>query len=438
MDLRHRSITLSAALSLSLASAWPARAQAPEAPSPPAPPAAAASPRPTPAAPAPASPPGPAPALAEASAAPAPLVLGPRRLDPQSGRYVASYGSGTALLTLDPRLQARLERTLAESASPYAATVLLDPRTGRILAMAEYSRAEPHRASGLALRATSPAASIFKIVTAAALLEQGYSPEEPVCYHGGLHRLAPRLLENDARRDRACMPLTAAFGHSANVVFAKLADRGLTADLLRAEAERFLFNGPIPFATPVEPSRADIPADRFGLANTAAGFGEVRLSPLHAALLAAVVANKGVLVPPWMVELVDGGEAPPSLEPVRVVDEKVAEQLADMMRETVARGTALRAFARPPRELRGVTVAGKTGSLNEQRPFLDHTWFVGYAPADEPQVVVASVVVNGPLWRVRAPWVAREALAAYFADHLADAAAPGEPLRLARRDPPPR
>jgi cell division protein FtsI/penicillin-binding protein 2 len=345
---------------------------------------------------------------------------------------VAAYGGGTALLTLDPRLQARLERTLAHSAAPYAATVLLDPRTGRVLAMAEYSKAEPERTDGLALRPISPAASVFKIVTAAALLEQGYSPDEPVCYHGGLHRLQPRLLENDPRRDRACLPLTAAFGHSANVVFAKLADRGLTPGLLEAEAERFLFNAPIPFAAAVEPSRAVIPTDRFGLANTAAGFGEVRLSALHAALLAAVVANRGVLVPPWVVELVEGGDGPPALEPVRIVDERVAEQLAAMMRETVARGTAARSFARPPRELRGVAVAGKTGSLHEQRPFRDHTWFVGYAPAEAPQVVVATVVVNGPIWRVRAPWVAREALAAYFADHLAGAAPVG-PARLARR-----
>ena len=369
------------------------------------------------------------PALAEAPAA----ALGPRRLDAQSGRWVAPYGGGQALLTLDPRLQARLERTLSDSASPYAATVLLDPRTGRILAMAEYSKAEPERAGGLALRAISPAASIFKIVTTAALLEQGYSPDEPVCYHGGLRRLAPRLLENDARRDHACLPLAAAFGHSTNVVFAKLADRGLTAELLQAEADRFLFNATIPFAAPVEPSRATIPSDRFGLANTAAGFGDVRLSALHAALLGAVVANRGVLVPPWVVELVDGGEAPPILEPVRVLDERVAEQLGAMMRETVTRGTATRVFARAPRELRGVTVAGKTGSLNEQKPFRDHTWFVGYAPAEAPQVVVASVVVNGPLWRVRAPWVAREALAAYFADQLAEAAAREAPLRLARR-----
>jgi len=363
---------------------------------------------------------------------PAP-VLGARHLDTATGRFLASYGDGEAVLTLDARLQKKLQRTLTSYDVPYGATVLLDPRTGRVLAMAEHTRGQP-QATNLSLKAISPAASIFKIVTAAALLEQGYSPEEPVCYHGGNHRLAPRLLADDSRRDSACLPLSAAFGHSANVVFAKLADRGLTPEVLRAVAARFLFNATIPFPSPVETSRAEIPEDRFGLANTAAGFGDVRLSALHAALLAAVVANRGVLAPPWVVELVQGTEpAPPLAEPMRIIDERVAEALGAMMRETVTRGTAQRAFSRPPRELRGVHVAGKTGSLNEQRPFRDHTWFVGYAPAEDPQVVVASVVVNGPLWRVRAPWVAREALAAYFADRVAELRVAEAPRQVAWR-----
>jgi peptidoglycan glycosyltransferase len=369
------------------------------------------------------SPPGP-PSAEGAPARPAPVrpapVLGGRHLDAATGRFLASYGAGEAVLTLDARLQKRLERTLSDYDVPYGATVLLDPRTGRVLAMAEHARGQPG-ATNLSLRANSPAASIFKIVTAAALLEQGYSPEEPVCFHGGNHRLAPRLLVDDSRRDNSCLPLATAFGHSANVVFAKLADRGLSPEVLRATAGRFFFNSAIPFPSPVETSRAEIPEDRFGLANAAAGFGDVRLSALHAAMLGAVVANRGVLVPPWVVELVRGGEpAPPLLEPVRIVDEQVAAALGAMMRATVTSGTAQRAFARPPRELRGVSVAGKTGSLNEQRPFRDHTWFVGYAPAEDPQVVVATVVVNGPLWRVRAPWVAREALSAYFADRVVE------------------
>jgi peptidoglycan glycosyltransferase len=97
---------------------------------------------------------------------------------------------------------------------------------------------------------------------------------------------------------------------------------------LRAEAERFLFNAEIPFARPVEVSRAEIPEDPFALASTAAGFGPVRLSPLHGAVLAAIVANGGVFVPPEVVASVDGAQPPASAEPRRVLDERVAQALA--------------------------------------------------------------------------------------------------------------
>jgi penicillin-binding protein A len=360
------------------------------------------------------------------------------RLDPALGRYVAPLGAGRAILTLDPRLQERLERYLAEYQVPYGAVVLLEPGTGRVVALAEHARAEPGR-HGFALRATAPAASIFKIVTSAALLEQGIQPDESVCYHGGRHRLQPRLLDDDPRRDRSCVSLASAFGRSTNVVFAKLAGRGLSPDLLRAEAQRFLFNVPIPFAEGFEVSRADIPSDPFGLAQTAAGFGAVRLTPLHGALLAAIVANRGVHVPPVVVDEVDGGAAPPVGEPLRIVDEGIAGALAEMMRRTVTEGTARRIFHRLPGPLRGVSVAGKTGSLADRNPYRDWSWFVGYAPADDPQIAVAAVVGNGTVWRVRASTVARDALADWFAVRVASADAPGL-VRTARAEhhaPPP-
>ncbi len=365
-----------------------------------------------------AAPPRQAPPVA-APIAERPVALGIPQLDPALGRYVASLGDGhRAVLTIDPRLQERLDRTLASYAVPWGATVLLEPATGRVLALAQHSQAEPLRAD-LALTPIAPAASIFKIVTAAALLERGVGPEDEVCYHGGKHRLQPRLLADDPRRDRRCLTLASAFGHSANVVFAKLADRGLDANTLRLTAERFLFNAPIAFARPVEASPAVIPDDPFELANTAAGFGSVRLSPLHAALIAAVVANGGVLVPPVLVEASDGAGLPPPLAPWRVVDEAVALELAEMMRTTVTEGTARRVFRRAPAPLREIAIAGKTGSLADREPFRDYSWFIGFAPADRPQVVVASVVVNGRLWRVRAPQVARDALEAYFSTRVA-------------------
>jgi penicillin-binding protein A len=338
-------------------------------------------------------------------------ALGPRRLDPISGRYVASLGAGEATLTLDPRLQERLERFLAGYAVPWGAVVVMEPSTGRILALAEHANAEPD-ARDLSLRALAPAASIFKIVTAAALLGQGVPADEEVCYHGGRHRLQPRLLADDPRRDHRCMTLASAMGKSANVVFAKLASRGLTAEALRAEAGRFLFDAAIPFARPVEVSKANIPEDGFGLANTAAGFGDVRLSPLHGALIAAIVANGGLYVPPVLVDGAQGVTLPPAAESRRVVEEDVAQALAEMMETTVTEGTARRAFRRPGPSVGQVAIAGKTGSLADKNPYRDYSWFVGFAPVDKPRIAVAAVVVNGPVWRVKATTVAREAIAA--------------------------
>lgn len=356
-------------------------------------------------------------AAPEAPPAPPP-ELGPIRFDGEAGRYVAALGEGQARLTIDPALQKKLTKLLSDYRVPWGATVLLEPRTGRVLAMAEHSQKEKG-ASGLALRAIGPAASIFKIVTASALLQRGVGPDETVCYHGGKHRIAKNNLADDPRRDRRCLTLTAAMGHSANVVFAKLADRGLTPDLLRAEADRWLFNGTIPFARPVEISTAGIPEDPFALATTAAGFGEVKLSALHGALIAAVVANGGVLVPPELVEAVEGVSAPARTDPRRVVEQPVADALARMLRTTTTEGTARKIFRRDRwarrSPLREVQVAGKTGSLSDRSPFRDYSWFVGYAPADEPQVVVATIIVNERLWRVKAPFVAHHALEAYFA-----------------------
>jgi cell division protein FtsI/penicillin-binding protein 2 len=369
------------------------------------------------AAPAAAAPVAPAALVVEPPREPPPQ-LGEPRLDPSTGRYVASLGSGRAILTIDPRLQARLEKTLASYAVPWGATVLLEPGTGRVLAMAEHSDAEPQR-KGIATAAFAPAASVFKIVTAAALLEQGVRPGDEVCFHGGKHRLQPKLLADDPRRDRTCFSLATAFGHSANVVFAKLAERGLDPAVLRSTAGRFLFNGEIPFSRPIEMSRADFPADPFQLANTAAGFGAVKLSPLHAALLASIVANGGQFVPPALIESVEGASAPAPRTPVRVVDEGVAGALGEMMRSTCSEGTARRAFRRASGPLRGVSVAGKTGSLTDPTPYRDYTWFVGFAPADHPQVVVATLIVNGRLWRVRAPMVAKDALEAFFGTRVA-------------------
>jgi cell division protein FtsI/penicillin-binding protein 2 len=87
-----------------------------------------------------------------------------------------------------------------------------------------------------------------------------------------------------------------------------------------------------------------------------------------------------------------------------------------MMKNTVTSGTATSSFRERGRRVLGdIEVAGKTGSLsNHQKPFKDYSWFVGFAPADDPQIAVAAVVVNGLKWTIHAPYVAREAFRSYL------------------------
>ena len=64
--------------------------------------------------------------------------------------------------------------------------------------------------------------------------------------------------------------------------------------------------------------------------------------------------------------------------------------------------------------LGNIVVSGKTGSLADRKPYKDYSWFVGFAPSNNPTIAVAAVVVNSTLWRIKAPFVAREALRAYL------------------------
>lgn len=310
------------------------------------------------------------------------------------------YGSDAALAR-------ELERVLAQGKTPYAATVLLEVGSGRVLAVAEHSTRGP--STGLAHKPLAPAASVFKIVTSSALLRAGVPAGERVCARGGMRRLNQRVLVDDPGKDRECTTLFDALPRSQNTAIAKLALKYLEPDLLRAEAQRFGFDAPLPLDVRVAeaPSAARIPEDPFGFAEAAAGFGDVKLSAMHGAVLAAVVATGGVLVPPRY------GDAEGIAGATRVVDEGHAETLRRMMADTVTSGTARRAFASGPK-LR-MSAAGKTGSLTDYATGLDTSWFVGFAPAERPQVAVASVVVNQGKWHVKAPYVAKEALRSYFA-----------------------
>jgi penicillin-binding protein A len=322
------------------------------------------------------------------------------------GRYVVSRDGTEQLLTLDPILQDKLQQILQTYQTPYGAVVAMEPSTGRVLAMAEHSAQDP-RLRGLTTRAVFPAASIFKIVTASALLESGIQPDSPECFHGGKRRISEKLLV-DSSRDQRCYSLSTALAMSANAVFAKLTFKHLSSEQLEAAAESFHFNRPLDFVVPTDISLAAIPSDPLGLASAGSGFGDVYLSPLHGAVIAATIANQGR----WRAPILIDGEPPSSSQSEQVVAEPIARQLADMLQETITSGTARRTFRE--RGFRVLGAVGKTCSLADRNPYRDYTWFVGFAPKESPEVAVAAVIVNTARWRIRATWLGREAMRIYL------------------------
>ena len=348
-------------------------------------------------------------------------------------RWVATDAFGRRIeFSLAPALQTRVQRILHDYQVPYAALVAIEPASGRVLAYVSHSSANPN-ADDLARDPTPPAASVFKLITASALIDAGVVPETRMCYGGGSSRLEAIDLQDDRRRDGSCASLAEALGNSINAVFAKLADRHLDATTLRRYATSFGFGQKLPFAVPLPASPAEFPSERLEFARTAAGFWHVHMSPLHAALIAATFANGGQMPAPTLVDRVVGADGRVSNTaragaPRSVLAPATAHSVAQMMLRTVQSGTAHSAFfderGRPL--VPGVAVAGKTGSLNGAEPFRAYSWWVGFAPADKPTIALAALIVNTAQWRIKSSFLAREALHAYL-----NAAPSAPPARLA-------
>ncbi|HEY1691305.1 MAG TPA: penicillin-binding transpeptidase domain-containing protein [Polyangiaceae bacterium] len=344
------------------------------------------------------------------------------------GSVKAPSAAGSAELTLDADLQRTALGLLSTHHVPEAAVVLMDVASGKVLVYANHvEHGTPH---DLCAEATAPSASVFKVVTAAALVEDAHlGPDTKQCYSGGEQRITAADLVDDPQRDRWCTTLGGAMGRSINTVFARLAREHLAPGQLETMARRFGYGQPFPFDVPVQPSGLHVPTEPLEFARTAAGFWNTTLSPLEAAEISAIVAREGESVRPGVVERVvapDGRvawSAPETAPAHRVVSREIAAQLGTMMERTVAEGTSWRAFhdGRGGVFLPGITVAGKTGTLTENETHRYYSWFTGFAPshpqAGVRQVAVAVLLVNGPNWQVKANVVARDVLRAYFASH---------------------
>jgi cell division protein FtsI/penicillin-binding protein 2 len=341
------------------------------------------------------------------------------------GYFAATSDGGRAELTLDPQMQEATDEVLRTFAIPYAGAVVLSVPDGRVLAMVGRSSADPRLgAEELALRAWAPAASVFKVVSASALVELGgVTGATRTCYHGGVSAVLPDNLVDIPRIDGRCDTLAYGLGKSQNAILAKLASRHLTTDSLGRVGAAFGFGEAIPFELPVEPSHLDVPADPLEFARTAAGFWHSTLSPMHGALLAATIASQGVMPAPTLVGRAVGADGAPLSLPVasprRVVSASTAREVGRMMELTTRIGTAKATFNdKRGRRLLAVDVAGKTGTLGAETDhgYVGYSWFVGYAPADHPRIAFAVTLGNHPNWRIKATYVARRIVTEYLSE----------------------
>ena len=371
-------------------------------------------------------------------------------LEQKYNDYLAGdYGTGPILVRLRLRTAhgANVETTLNPAAQQAAnqgllgqrgAVVALNPKTGAVLAMAsspgfdladvqkDFGAIRNREGNPLFNRATQgryPPGSTFKVVTATAALEAnlGYTPDSKFDDTGSI-QASGRPITNFGGKRFGEHTLTQALTFSVNTTFARL---GLTlgADRLGSTMNAFGFGDRPPIDLP---EGQVVPSGRLGdngtiLANDERGedvariaIGQERLgvTPLQMAMVAAGIANDGTLMKPFLMQrIVDrGGSAVRETRPqelAQVASQANANAVRDMMKNVVREGTGTAAA------LSGLDVAGKTGTAETSTNGINDAWFIGFAPADDPQVAVAVVIEGTTLTGgVAAAPVAREVMKA--------------------------
>ena len=332
-------------------------------------------------------------------------------------KYQANY-------TLDWISQTYMDNMFKLYKPDYGAFVALDATTGKILTLLSYTR-EKKDLGNLALRATYPAASVFKIVTATAAVDQRrLHPESVMGFNGANHTLYKKnVTQTENNKWTRFVTLSQAFAKSVNTVFAKIGLYFLQPDHLRQYASRFRFNEAIPADVPIQVSRFALPDnDIWAIAEAASGFNRVAtLSPMQGALIAAAVANEGMMMEPYVVdslvskssEVAYRGEARPMVAPM---SPETAFGIRHMMQQTVKQGTSAKAFRKffDKKSLSDLEVGGKTGSLVGMDPKGKYDWFVGYGIKDGRKIAVASLTINVENWRVKSSFLARSYLEQLF------------------------
>lgn len=323
-------------------------------------------------------------------------------------------GGNDVGLTLDTRVQKAAEAAL----SGYrGACVAIDPKTGAVLAMASSPAYDPNQvdsefktlaadpASPLLNRAAQslyPPGSTFKVVTLTGALAAGVVTPESTYPGPGSLEIGGAPVTNFESGSYGTITVRKALISSVNTVFAQIAVDLGPKDLV-TQATKFGFNSTPPLEVPVKASLMPDPDEMTTWETAWAGDGQPvgehaspagpQTTALQMALVAAGIANDGVVMRPYLIQRVtdDAGGVISSASPrewMTATDPATAHTVRDMMVDVVSVGSGHRAA------ISGVKVAGKTGTAEAGKSVNTHAWFIAFAPADNPTIALAIVLEN--------------------------------------------
>lgn len=308
-------------------------------------------------------------------------------------------------LTIDMDIQELAYELLG---SNKGAAVVMDPSTGRIIAMASTPSFDPNSVrddwselstdenSPMLNRATQglyPPGSTFKIVTALTAMRNMSDLDNFVFDCEGEVDFGDKIIHCFNSKVHGVISVNDGMAYSCNCLFSSLGMEVGSAKL-RETADKLHMNSDISFDLPL--SDTIVSLTRFSssseLAETSIGQGKTLVTPLYMAMLISSVANDGIMMQPYMIDKITDGDGktktttiPKIYDTVMTPDE--ADRLTEMLTEVINRGTGTAA------QLRGYQAAGKTGTAENSGEY-DHSWFVGFAPDDNPKVAVAVILEN--------------------------------------------
>lgn len=343
------------------------------------------------------------------------------QIDYDSSQYNVKY-------TFNEELEDFIKRQLGLYRPDFTSVVVIDNESGHVIAAVDYGRSSNRYGRDLAFSNTHPAASIFKVITAADLLENTHiKTSTEFNFTGRSTTLYRHQLKEPAKRRWArSLDLQKAFATSNNVIFGRTAIENLTPAGLKRMAEKFGFNKKLVEGVNLPASIFNMAQDQYNLAEFSSGLNtSTQMSPVHGALIASVVANGGVLRYPVVIKSLEGIKDKKIIYPPLKKDEQVltphtVEDLRALFMATITEGTARSSFRRSKYLLDKLEIGGKTGSLTGGEPKGKRDWFVSYAKSLENKtdkgISICVMIVNQKRWYIKSPLLAKNIMEFYYSN----------------------